>query len=262
MTDTKTTEFSAELKALLASKGIATEQPAHTPEAVEWLELEAAYQKEDKLHNSMVLSSSMDYSRYSSHEEALRAIGDRIEYLRDRAAAVTKSLELAAQMQEAITTRNLRQAAIDSENTRSAWRDSLREVIAEADREHAAKYGTPYARFEKALSEIAKAGILVKKSRRNLWKIAEGVPVMYAPEGWGEGDGYICFQQMNLFDNGEPTAAGKRVISRFEIESLKVQVDTDSRGQSSIYVRLRHSRAAYSRPEIAELSEYLETRWW
>lgn len=252
--------FSQELTELLESKGIASQMPPHTPEALEWMELEDAYKKADDIHNRLTYGSGMNYNSYSTEGEALEALRTREEWLKERAQAVTDSLELTAQMLEAIRTRNLRNLALDSWENQRNWRDSLREVLKEANADHAAKYGEPFARFEKAVAEIAKAGILVKKSRRNLWKIADGVPVLYAPDGWPSHHSSICFQQQSLLVDGEFTAAGKRAISLFEMQSLKVETSTDRR-EWPIVVRLSSSRAAYSRPEIAELETWLGSRW-
>lgn len=258
MTTATETQFSEELQALLISKGIPTEMPEHTPEALEWLALEEAYEKADNIHNKIVFSSGMDYGKRDTHEEAEKALSARLEYLAERSKGVQEALALTGRMLHEMTTRDLRQKAFESEVVRYEWRDQLHEVIKEANADHAAKYGEPMARFEKALSEIAKAGIVVKKSRRNLWKIADGVPVLYAPDGWNSRPYIVFFNQLGLITDGELTAAGQRVISRFEMESLKVETVEDAR----IAVKVERSRASYSRPEIAELQEYLESRWY
>jgi hypothetical protein len=258
-TATEQKQMSADLEALLKSKGIDPQPPQPSETATKWQELFAAYETADREHSWQRSTQGLHSWRAQQPEAMLEKIEANIEIHADKAKREKAALKAMRNLQSAIgegqlTAYNAHLSAV------TAWQDSLREIVEEANADNVARFGEPFDRFEKALSEISKAGIVVKKSKRSLWKIAEGVPVLYAPDGWATNQRQIHFSQIGLIADDQLTPTGEMVLRKFSVERLNFETHFNGRW-SQITVKLSRSLAAMNRPEIQELEDYLG-RWY
>lgn len=254
-TATDQKQMSADLEALLRSKGIDPQPPQPSEAAARWQELFTAYETADREHSWQRGTQSLDLWREQQPEKMLERIEANIQIHADKVKREKAVLKAIRNLQLAIG-EGLLTAYNSHLSEKAKWQDSLGQVVKEANADNKARFGEPFERFEKALSEISKAGIVVKKSKRSLWKIAEGVPVLYAPDGWASNQRTIHFSQIGLIADDKLTPTGEMVLRKFSVERLNFETHFEGRW-SRISVKLSKSLAAMNRPEIQELEDYL-----
>lgn len=236
MTDTKTTEFSAELKALL----VANEIPL---QPIEWRDKEEEADKIRKAHREACREIFSQVQRVNSPSYALRI--DAHEDIKGNPEHIAKLRELVAtleaedaKLQAALASGLFKKAG---EAQSAAWkrRDSMARLHSELRRDYDRLQYEASHRFTQALKELRDKGFVAKQSGK-VSGLIEGVPAIWPEHSKGEYTWDFWYRGTHDTE-GKLTPAGKALEATFKQWGIVFRFTTNHSGRERLRIFLSQS---------------------